>query len=67
MAIATMNPATGQLLKSFEPLSDAQIEAKLQRADEVFATYRNMPFLERAKRMFKAAEILDNEKEHYAR
>jgi succinate-semialdehyde dehydrogenase / glutarate-semialdehyde dehydrogenase len=67
MAIATMNPATGQLLKSFEPLSDAQIETKLQRAADTFATYRTTPFTERSKKMFKAAEILDNEKEHYAR
>jgi len=67
MAIATMNPATGQLLKSFEPLSDAQIETKLQRAAGTFATYRNVPFAERARMMFKAAEILDKEKENYAR
>ncbi len=32
MAIATINPATGQVLKTFEPLSDAQIEVKLQKA-----------------------------------
>jgi succinate-semialdehyde dehydrogenase / glutarate-semialdehyde dehydrogenase len=67
MAIATMNPATGQLLKSFEPLPDAQIEVKLQRAAETFATYRNVPFAERARMMFKAAEILEKEKENYAR
>jgi len=32
MAIATINPATGQVIKTFEPLSDAQIEVKLQKA-----------------------------------
>ena len=67
MAIATMNPATGQLLKSFEPLSDAQIESKLQHAMDTFATYRNVPFAARARMMFKAAEILEKEKENYAR
>ena len=67
MAIATMSPMTGQVLKSFEPHSDAQIEAKLQRAAETFATYRNTSFAERARMMFKAAEILDREKENYAR
>ena len=67
MAIATVNPATGQLLKSFEALSDAQIEAKLQRAADTFASYRKMPFAERARRMIKAAEILEKEKETFAR
>jgi acyl-CoA reductase-like NAD-dependent aldehyde dehydrogenase len=37
MAIATVNPSTGQLIQSFESLSTAEIEAKLQRAAEAFA------------------------------
>lgn len=32
MAIATMNLATGELLKTFEPLSDSQIDEKIGRA-----------------------------------
>src|SRR5213082_4278614 len=67
MAIATVNPATGQILKSFEALSDAHIEAKLQRAADTFASYRKMPFAERARRMLKTAEILEKEKEAFAR
>src|SRR2546423_14453289 len=67
MAIATVNPATGQILKSFEALTDAQIEAKLQRAAETFVSYRKMSFAERARRMLKAAEILEKEKEPFAR
>ena len=67
MAIATVNPATGQILKSFEALTDAQIEAKLQRATDTFVSYRKMPFAERARRMLKAAEILEKEKEAFAR
>jgi succinate-semialdehyde dehydrogenase/glutarate-semialdehyde dehydrogenase len=38
MAIATINPATGQVLKTFEPLSDAQLEVKLQKAADTFVT-----------------------------
>src|SRR3984885_7084317 len=67
MAIASVNPATGQLLKSFEPLSDAQIEGKLKRAAEAFSRYRRTTFAERARMMVKAAEILDNDKEKFAR
>jgi succinate-semialdehyde dehydrogenase/glutarate-semialdehyde dehydrogenase len=67
MAIATINPATGQMIKSFEPLSSAAIEGKLQKAIETFATYRNVPFAQRAEWMLKAASILENEKEAFAK
>jgi succinate-semialdehyde dehydrogenase / glutarate-semialdehyde dehydrogenase len=66
MAIATVNPATGQLLKSFEELSDAQLDAKLQKAADTFATYRKMSFAERSRMMQKAAEILEQEKRKFA-
>jgi succinate-semialdehyde dehydrogenase/glutarate-semialdehyde dehydrogenase len=67
MAIATMNPATGEVLKTFEPLSDAQLEIKLQKAADTFLRYRKVPFAERARLMMKAADILDREKNTYAR
>src|ERR1700720_3913514 len=67
MAIATVNPATGQVLKTFESLSDAQIEVKLQKAADTFLRHRKVPFAERARMMLKAGAILENEKENYAR
>src|SRR5260370_4739769 len=67
MAIATINPATGQVLKTFEALSDAQIEVKHEKAADTFLSYRKVPFAERARMMLKAAEILDGEKETFAR
>jgi succinate-semialdehyde dehydrogenase/glutarate-semialdehyde dehydrogenase len=67
MAIATINPANGQVLKSFDALSSAAIEAKLQKAIETFAAYRHTPFAQRAEWMLKAASILENEKEAFAR
>jgi succinate-semialdehyde dehydrogenase / glutarate-semialdehyde dehydrogenase len=67
MAIATINPATGQVIKSFEPLTAAEIEAKLQKAIETFASYRHVPFAQRAEWMLKAASILENEKEAFAK
>jgi len=36
MAIASINPATGEVLKTFEPLTAAQIEAKLSLAAKTF-------------------------------
>jgi succinate-semialdehyde dehydrogenase/glutarate-semialdehyde dehydrogenase len=67
MAIATINPATGKVEKTFEPLSDAQIEVKLQTAADTFTRYRHVPFAERARMMLKAAEILEKEKESFGR
>ena len=67
MAIATINPATGQLLKSFDPLTPAEIETKLQLAAATFPTFRNIPFSARAAMMNRAADILETDKELLAR
>jgi len=67
VAIASINPATGQLMKNFEPLSDAQIEEKLALAAHAFTEYRKVAFAERARMMLKAGDILENEKESHAR
>jgi succinate-semialdehyde dehydrogenase/glutarate-semialdehyde dehydrogenase len=67
MAIATTNPATGELLKSFEALSGAQIERKLQLATSAFQTHRRTPFADRARMLLRAAEILEKEKDECAR
>ncbi|MGA7219642.1 MAG: NAD-dependent succinate-semialdehyde dehydrogenase [Candidatus Sulfotelmatobacter sp.] len=66
MAIATTNPATGEVVKMFDPLSGPQIEEKLQLAVTAFRAERRTPFAERARRMLKAAEILDRDKEKFA-
>jgi succinate-semialdehyde dehydrogenase/glutarate-semialdehyde dehydrogenase len=67
MAIATVNPATGELVKSFEPLTEAQMEEKLKRAASAFRKYRHTPFAERAHMMLQAAELLEKEKDECAR
>ena len=67
MAIASINPATGKTLQSFEPLSQTQLEAKLQLADDTFHSYRRTSFADRARMMLRAAEILEAEKKDFAR
>src|SRR2546430_1163972 len=67
MAIATTNPASGELLKSFEPLTQEQIEHKLQLAASAFQSYRRTSFAERARMMLRAAEIIEKEKDECAR
>ncbi len=67
MAIASINPATGELLRTFEPLSGSQIGDKLERARVAFSGYRKTTFAERSRWMTKAAEILENEKGAFGR
>lgn len=66
MAIATINPATGKTIKTFDALTDSEIEVKLQRAALAFTKYRNVPFSERSRMMLNAAEILEKEKDALA-
>jgi succinate-semialdehyde dehydrogenase/glutarate-semialdehyde dehydrogenase len=67
MAIATINPATGETLQTFQPLTSAEIEQKLQLAVTAFRAERKTSFAERARRMLKAAEILERDKEKFAK
>lgn len=67
MAIATINPATGQVLKKFEPLTQQQINSKIEKAAATFAEFRKVPFAERGRLMVRAGEILEREKQEFAR
>ena len=62
MAIASINPTTGETLKTFEPHSPAQVEQKLQLAAETFQSHRHTSLEERAAKMTRVAEILETEK-----
>ncbi|HET9305362.1 MAG TPA: NAD-dependent succinate-semialdehyde dehydrogenase [Candidatus Sulfotelmatobacter sp.] len=66
MAIATINPATGEVIKTFQPLSQAEIETKLQLAVKAFKAERKTPFAVRAQRMLKAADIVERDKDKFA-
>jgi succinate-semialdehyde dehydrogenase/glutarate-semialdehyde dehydrogenase len=63
MAIATTNPATGEVLKTFDALTDAEIDTKLQAAADAFRTLRRTSFAERAGWMRAAADILEAEQD----
>jgi succinate-semialdehyde dehydrogenase / glutarate-semialdehyde dehydrogenase len=67
MTIATVNPATGQIVRTFVSLSEADLDAKLQCAAETFRRYRTTPLAERTRRLTRAAEILESEKEKFGR
>lgn len=67
MPIASINPATAEVLQTFESLNEQQLEEKLSRAAETFREYRHLPLAQRAAMMQRAAEILENEKTTFAR
>src|ERR1044072_3432886 len=67
MPIASINPTTGQTLKTFDALSANQIGEKLQLAANTFRSYRRTPFAERTRMMLRAAEILETRKNEFAK
>jgi succinate-semialdehyde dehydrogenase/glutarate-semialdehyde dehydrogenase len=66
MAIASINPATGEELKEFASFDDSEIEKRLKLAERAFAHHRRRPFAERAQLMMATAGILDQEKKKLA-
>lgn len=67
MGIATVNPATGQTLQTFEPLTEAELEQKLALAQEAFSHYRQVPFPQRATWLNQAAEVLERQQQALAK
>jgi len=67
MPISSTNPATGKVLQTFDSLTDLQLEEKLARAAETFRDHQRTSFADRAEKMLRAAGILENEKQTFAR
>ncbi len=66
MAIATINPATGETVKTYHEMSEADVERSLAAAVTAYASYRLTSFGERAGWMRRAADILDSEQDQIA-
>ena len=66
MAIATINPATGETVATFEPLTASELAVKLDRADRAFHTYRRTMFVQRSRWLNQAAELLERDAEPLA-
>ena len=66
MAYQSINPATGKLVKNFDELNDAQLEAKLATAAKCFQSWKQTSFAERAAVIAKAAEILHAKADEFA-
>ncbi|MGW2310222.1 NADP-dependent succinic semialdehyde dehydrogenase [Actinomadura luteofluorescens] len=59
--IATTNPATGEVEKTFDALTDEEVDRRIARAADTFASYRTVPLERRAEWMNAAADVLDGE------
>jgi len=58
MAIQSKNPVTEEVLKTFNEISDEELEKKLAKADEVFKVWKNTTFPERSNLLKKMADYL---------
>ena len=67
MAIATINPASGETLQEFDPYSADEIENRVAQADEAFRALRRTTFETRAEWMRRAADLLDADADDLAR
>jgi succinate-semialdehyde dehydrogenase / glutarate-semialdehyde dehydrogenase len=66
MAIATTNPATGEVLKRFDAMSSAEVDQRLGRAVDGFAALGRTSFASRARWLTAAADLLDAERDSIA-
>jgi succinate-semialdehyde dehydrogenase/glutarate-semialdehyde dehydrogenase len=67
VAIATINPATGETIRTFDPMTDAEVDERLGRAVEGYHALRAAPFARRAEWMRASADLLESEIDDIAR
>ena len=66
MAMKSINPATGELIKSFDELELDDVIKQIEKSNEAFLSWREVNYSERSKLMLNAAGVLKNKKDHYA-
>src|SRR6266496_2695837 len=66
MAIASINPATGEKLKEFSPFDDAEIAKRLKLAENASSKYRRTRYIDRSVLLEAVAELLFQEKKKFA-
>ena len=62
----SVNPATGEVLRQFQSLTDEELEAKVATAETCFAIWRQKTYVERAVIVAKAAELLHAQADEFA-
>ncbi len=64
--VTLINPATEEEIKSFNRHNDQEVDDKINKAHEVFGSWRELSFNERAGYFYKLADHFEEEKEKYA-
>jgi succinate-semialdehyde dehydrogenase/glutarate-semialdehyde dehydrogenase len=67
MSYQSVNPFDNKLIKSFDEITDQQLEAKLATATACFASWKHTTYAQRAKIVAKAAELLHEQADRFAR
>ncbi|MGE5335132.1 MAG: NAD-dependent succinate-semialdehyde dehydrogenase [Nitrososphaerota archaeon] len=67
MSIESINPATGQVIETFEPFTAAQIDETLTRARQMYRRWRTTTFAERGALLRRTAAVLRAQKDQLAR
>ncbi|MEW2385947.1 NADP-dependent succinic semialdehyde dehydrogenase [Micromonospora sp. NPDC047707] len=67
MPIATVNPATGQTLKTYDAMSAEQVDAAIGRADLAYRQLRDTTVEQRGRWLTAAADLLEAERDETAR
>jgi len=67
MPIATVNPANGETLRTFDALNEQGTERRVAAAHRAFQHYRTTAFAERARLLNRAADLLDEDQRDIAR
>src|SRR5256885_11393967 len=67
MPIATVNPATGRTVKTFEAHGDREVEDRIVRATRAATRMRELPVTERARLVGRLAEVLTERREELAK
>lgn len=67
MPLTSTNPATGEILGTYEELSDDELETRLVRAAAASKKQHRVSIAERARSMIRLADLLERDRERHAR
>lgn len=65
MAIQTINPATGELIREFDTMTEGEIKFIINNVQRAFINWKDESYSDRSKLMLKAAKVLRDKKEKY--
>ena len=66
MAIQSVNPATGDIIKTYDALSDASVQDKLEKSQQAFQLWKKTSMEDRGVHMRNIAQKIRDDQEAYA-